>query len=74
MHTLLKTMCWKIRMDFLNFRLNNYRQRIKYMDQNNLILDKQHFCTNGNYFNRDAKFTILERIEKDTNKKPIVEK
>ena len=44
------------------------------MDQNNLILIEQHFCKNGHDFNRDAIFTITERIEKDINIKAMIEK
>ena len=38
--------------------LNNYRHRIKSMDQNN------HFRSSGHDFLSDAKFTIIERIGK----------
>ena len=42
------------------------------MIQNNLILVKQHFHTNGHNF-RDGKFTVIERIEKNTKMKSITE-
>ena len=44
------------------------------MDQNTLILVELHFHTNSHNFNRDGKFTIIERIEIDTNMKLITEK
>ena len=34
------------------------------MDQNNLILIEQYSRTKSYVFNRDAKFTTIERIEK----------
>ena len=46
------------------FSLNKYQHRIKSMDQNNLILVKQNFWMKCHNFNRDAKFTIIERIKK----------
>ena len=44
------------------------------MDQNNQIFVEQNFCTNGHDFNKDAKFNIIERIEKDKNMKSIIKK
>ena len=46
---------------------------IKSIDQNNLILVKHYFRANGHDFNRDTKFIIIERIEKDTNMKSMIE-
>ena len=45
------------------------------MEWNNLILVKLHyyFCTNGQNFNRNAKFTII-KIEKDIDMKSVIEK
>ena len=37
------------------------------MDLNNLRLVEQHFRSNGHVFNKDAKFTINKRSEKDIN-------
>ena len=37
------------------------------MDQNNLILFEKKFRKNGYDFNRNIKFTIMERIENDLN-------
>ena len=44
------------------------------MDLNNLILVEQHFCKKGHDLNKDEKFTIIERIEKDINMKSIIKK
>ena len=44
------------------------------MDKNNLILVEQHFHSNSHDFNRDTKFTITERTEKDTNIKSMIKK
>ena len=38
------------------------------MDYNKLIHVKYHFCSNSQDFIRDAKFIIIERIEKNTLK------
>ena len=46
---------------------------MKSMDLSNLISAEQHFRSNGHDFNRDAKFTIIQIIEKDMNIKPITE-
>ena len=42
------------------------------MDQNNLIEVEQHFHTNFHDFNRDTKFSIIERSEKDINTESIM--
>ena len=44
------------------------------MNYGKLILTEQHFRSNGNDFTRDARFTIMEIIEKDINIKQIIEK
>ena len=44
------------------------------MGQNNLTFVEQDFCTNSHDFNTDAKFTIIKRIEKDSNTISITEK
>ena len=44
------------------------------MDHSKLIPVEQHFRSNDHDFNRDAKFTIIERIEKDINIKSVIEK
>ena len=44
------------------FRLNNYRHRIKSMDQYNLILDEQLFRSHK--FNKVPKFTIKNKLKK----------
>ena len=44
------------------------------MDENNVIFVEQNFRTKDPDFNRDAKFTITERIEKIINTKSTVEK
>ena len=44
------------------------------MDENNLILVKQHFRSNGHDFNKNAKLIIIERTEKYINTKSIIEK
>ena len=41
------------------------RHRIKFMDYNQLIFTEQHFYSNGHGFNRNTKFTIIKRNEKD---------
>ena len=61
----LGKICRKVRMAVL--WLNNYRQRIKSTDLNNLIWIKQNFCRKDHNFNRDTKFIIIERIEKNIN-------
>ena len=43
--------------------------RIKSIVQDNLILPEKHFHANRHDFNRDAKFTTLERIEIEINMK-----
>ena len=42
--------------------------------QNNLIFIEQYSRTNGYDFNRNAKFTIIKKIEKDINIKSIIKK
>ena len=47
------------------------------MDDSKLILVGKHFLSNSHNFNRDAKFTIIEKIEKkkkNVNIKLITEK
>ena len=63
MHTLRREKC------LIYFRINNNRHRIKSIDQNNLLFVEQHSRINDDDFNKDAKFTIIERIEKDINMK-----
>ena len=70
MHQPPKTICWKGRIAVL-FRLNNYRPGIN--QRNNLILLEQHIRQNSQEFNGDAKFTVIERIEKYTNMTQIIE-
>ena len=41
------------------------------MNQNNQICVEYLFHSNGYIFNRDEKFTIIERIQKDLNIKSI---
>ena len=55
-----------------SLRLNNYRYWMKFINWNNFILVEQYFCTNGHGFKREAKFTIIEKIEKDLNMKSII--
>ena len=50
-----------------NFRLNNYRHRIKSTDHHKLLPVEQHFHLANHNFSRDAKFTIIERIEKNVS-------
>ena len=44
------------------------------MDQNNQTFVKQHFHKNGHDLNRDAKFAIIDIIQKDIDIKPMIEK
>ena len=44
------------------------------MNQNNQIFGDQHFRSNGHDFNEDAKFSIIEIIEKDANKNQYLKK
>ena len=46
---------------------------INSMDYIKLILVEQHFHSNHHNFNRDARLTIIERIEQVTNIKPMTE-
>ena len=55
------------------FTSNSYRHKKKSMDQNNLIFVEQHFPTNSNDFNEEAKSTLI-KTEKDSNMKSIIEK
>ena len=55
---------YKERMVILNNGLNNYKHKIKFMDDDKLIPREQHFCLNDHHVNREAKFAIKERIEK----------
>ena len=48
-----------------NFRLNNYRHRIKSTDYDKLLPVEQHFRLANHDFAKDAKFTIIEKIEKN---------
>ena len=50
-----------------NFRLNNYRHRIKSTDYDKLLPVEQHFRLSNHDFARDAKFTIIEKIEKNVS-------
>ena len=50
-----------------NIRLNNYRHRIKSTDHHKLLPVEQHFHLANHNFSRDAKFTIIERIEKNVS-------
>ena len=47
---------------------------IKSVDQNNLTLAEQHFCSNTLNFNRDAKFTIKKKNWTNRNIKSMIEK
>ena len=62
------TRCWKQyvgRSEWpFYFRLNNYRHRIKSTEYNKLLPVEQHFRLPNHDFNKDAKCTIIERIEK----------
>ena len=60
---------WKVRTAILFFKKSIYRHRIKFMDFSKLIFVKQHFHSNSHDFNRNVRFTIIERIEKTTTKK-----
>ena len=44
------------------------------MNHENLIFVKEYFRTKGHDFNRDANFTIIERIEKVINIKSMIKK
>ena len=44
------------------------------MDQNNLILVEQYFRLDRNDFNKDTKFSVIERIKNARNIELIVEK
>ena len=48
-----------------NYRLNNYRSRIKSTQYDKLLLVEKHFKEQHHIFTRDARFTIIERIEKE---------
>ncbi len=50
-----------------NFRLNNYRHRIKSTDYDKLLHVEQHFRLANHDFSKDAKFTIIEKIEKNVS-------
>ena len=67
-----RTICQKVRIEF--FRRSNCKHRITSMDKNNQIVVEKHLPSNGYNFDRDAKFTIIERNEKDMNTKSIIEK
>ena len=58
----------KTRMSIFYFRLDNNKNRNTFKYQNNLILIKRHFRSNGHILNRDTKFIILERNEKKEKK------
>ena len=42
-------------------------------DQNNLVLIEQHFCSDGHDFERDAKFTSIERMKTYINVESIID-
>ena len=48
-----------------NYRLNNYRSRIKSTRYDKLLPVEKHFREQHHVFARDARFTIIERIEKE---------
>ena len=52
----------------------NGGHRIKPMNHSNLIFVEQRFYSNGHVFSRGEKFSIIERIEKDTDIKLINDK
>ena len=49
-----------------NFRLNNYRSRIKSAQYDKLLPVEKHFKEQNHVFERDARFTIIEKIEKES--------
>ena len=51
-----------------NIRLNNYRYRIKSTNTSNLLPCEKHFKLASHDFEKDAKFTIIEKIEKIDDK------
>lgn len=52
-----------------HYRINNYRNRIKSTPHERLLPVEQHFRLEKHDFNSHAKFTIIERIEIDTQDK-----
>ena len=48
-----------------NYRLNNYRSRIKSAQYDKLLPVEKHFKQQHHIFARDARFIIIERIEKE---------
>ena len=65
----LKTICWKVRMGILFKTKQQYRENPNYQ-----ISVEQHFCSIGQDFNSDEKFTIRKRINKNINKSSIIGK
>ena len=59
-----------------HIRLNNYRHRISSTKAENLLPCERHFKLANHNFATDAKFTIIEKIEKTSNinVKKILEK
>ena len=49
-----------------NLRLNNYKYRIKSIAPDKLLPVEQHFRSTNHDFAAHAKFTIIEKIEKNT--------
>ena len=47
-----------------NIRLNNYRHRIQTTDRSKLLNVERHFLQPDHNFTQDARFTIIEKIEK----------
>ena len=58
-----------------NLRINIYRHKITSPNPSNLLPVEQHFRAQDHDFNVDAKFTIIEKLEKNTlpNKSKILE-
>ena len=48
-----------------NYRLNNYRSRIKSTQFDKLLPVEKHFKERNHVFERDARFIIIEKIEKE---------
>ena len=48
-----------------NYRLNNYRSRIKSTQYDKLLPVEKHFKEQNHVFERDARFIIIEKIEKE---------
>ena len=53
-------------------RLDNHRQD-KHEGSEQFNISRNFFCTKSHNFNKNVKFIIIERIEKDRNIKPKTE-